>query len=286
LAFLLCALAYNQFLNLLIIEMLRRKVIDHILFNDELELLKIRMKILAPVVDLFIIYESYLTFTGKAKSIHATLNRSSFPDVPYLIKVDRFWDPLNSEGGVSSKNPWRNEQRQRDEMTKNIYRGQINIMSDVDEIPSREIIELVKYLPDSQFPITNFQTQYYYDTYTRFFQPVGNSIFALDDKQSATRLRKRRNKLNKIYGGWHFSCFGGQQMLENKLRSFSHQELEWNSGTLADALQQGKDFVTDRKRDNLIPLTSNKDIPSYVLDNLTGEYAKRPDRLERISMLL
>lgn len=250
----------------------RRKVIDHILFNDELELLKIRLKILAPVVDLFIVYESCYTFTGQSKLPFATKNRDELSCIVAMEK--RLQTQIDSL--PPHKNPWRNEQQQRDKMTQNIYPGQINILGDVDEIPSREIIELVAALPDSAFPITNFQTQYYYDTYTRFFQPVGNSNFVIDSKRTATQIRKRRNKFNPIFGGWHFSCFGGIDVLENKLKSFSHQELEWTRESLQTDLQQGTDFVRDRKRDNLIRLTSNDDIPEYVWKNLTGEYRKNP----------
>jgi beta-1,4-mannosyl-glycoprotein beta-1,4-N-acetylglucosaminyltransferase len=121
------------------------QVIDTIIFSIELDLLEIRLKELWPFVDHFIVLEADRGFTGRPKPLY--LNRS----------LDRFsWakDKLryHSYGGLTAlmpgEGPFKNEAHMRGIMNgivaKYARNGDAIICSDVDEIPSRQTVRLLK----------------------------------------------------------------------------------------------------------------------------------------------
>lgn len=146
-------------------------VVDAVIFANELDLLEIRLRELYPVVDWFFIVESDKTFTSKPKPKAFFENRERFrwaePKIVYgLFEAP----PVTAEEAMSFKL----ETALRDFMT-NLLRtkvrdGDVVIMADVDEIPSRNTIELFKhcdgfpnslhlgmknYLYSFEFPVTH-----------------------------------------------------------------------------------------------------------------------------------
>lgn len=233
-----------------------RTIIDHILFNDELDMLLARLEILSPIVTEFRIYESGFTFQGEKKELHATNNQHLFMYMAPRVTIHAAIEPPH-------RNPWVNEERARNRFK--IIQGAINIMSDVDEIPSRSLCEMVMHLPNSAFPVTNLQDFYYYDIYTKWIEPCACSVFAINTSSNYNRLRQKRKNHTKIYGGWHFSYFGGHDQIRRKLNSFSHTEVQINDSDLKDSIKNGFDFIKTGKRGKLIRLQENPDIPDYVI---------------------
>ena len=244
-------------------------MIDHILFNDELELLLIRMRIMQPYVNEFRIYESAYTFTGKQKRFVAWDNMNRFDEIESDVTVIR-----NSD--LPHRNPWVNEKRTRNRIE--VEPGEINILSDVDEIPSRSVLAMIQKMPLDSFPIVNYQDHYYYDIFTKWQDPIATTVFFLKSN-NIQRMRKIRRRFTKVYGGWHFSCFGGADKLEKKLGDFAHTELNITRPEIEYALQHGTDIVRNRGYDRLVRLSSwrNEDLPDYVctpenMDYLIGNF--------------
>ena len=117
-------------------------VIDCIPFFNELDILKLRLHILDPLVDRFVIEEATHTFSGLPKDLCFEKNREMFeeflPKITYLV-VD------NSPGEISA--------HERDKFQKNALAKALTdasdedvlILSDVDEIPNPVVLhELVK----------------------------------------------------------------------------------------------------------------------------------------------
>lgn len=120
------------------------KVYDAVIFSVELDMLEIRMRELYDVVDHFVILESSRTFTGHPKNAVFQENRErySFAEDKIIYKLV----PLREL--VSGEEPWVNEGAMRNEMTRllwstDIKEGDYVIFSDVDEIPSRQTVELL-----------------------------------------------------------------------------------------------------------------------------------------------
>ena len=117
-------------------------VIDCIPFFNELDILKLRLHILDPLVDRFVIEEATHTFSGLPKDLCFEKNREMFeeflPKITYLV-VD------NSPKEIST--------HERDKFQKNALAKALTdasdedvlILSDVDEIPNPAVLqELVK----------------------------------------------------------------------------------------------------------------------------------------------
>ena len=120
------------------------KVYDAVIFSVELDMLEIRMRELYDVVDYFVILESSRTFTGHPKSAVFQENRErySFAEDKIVYKLVPLRELMPGE------EPWVNEGGMRDEMTKLLWSTEIKegdyvIFGDVDEIPSRQSIELL-----------------------------------------------------------------------------------------------------------------------------------------------
>ncbi len=116
-------------------------IYDCIPFFNELDILKLRMQIMAPYVDKFVLEESTVTFSGEPKEMIFAKNREmfrEFADKIVYVAVDN--SPMS---GVTT--------HERDKFQKNqLIRGMrgckpddIVIFSDVDEIPDPRTLQKV-----------------------------------------------------------------------------------------------------------------------------------------------
>lgn len=128
------------------------KIIDAFIFSIEVDMLEIRMRELWDVVDVFLILESNGTFSGEKKPLvlkqileSPTHNRYAFAKNKIVHKV--FVDSKVLESGQTG---FTNEFAMRSHMQilvqsiPNIEEGDLIIISDVDEIPSKKAIQLLK----------------------------------------------------------------------------------------------------------------------------------------------
>ena len=113
-------------------------IYDCIPFFNELDILKLRMQIMAPYVDKFVLEEATVTFSGEPKEMIFAKHRdmfAEFEDKIIYVAVDD--SPLE---GVTT--------HERDKFQKNgLIRGMtvckpddIVIFSDVDEIPNPRVL--------------------------------------------------------------------------------------------------------------------------------------------------
>ncbi|GJJ14113.1 hypothetical protein Clacol_008370 [Clathrus columnatus] len=124
-------------------------IFDAMLMNNEVDLLEIRLNELDDVVDYFVILESNATFTGLPKSMYFEENKERYSKFSHKILYQFFpgYPPL------PGKTAWDNEAHTRNTMSKFLRSyildhasdaTNIVIMSDVDEIPSRHTLSLLK----------------------------------------------------------------------------------------------------------------------------------------------
>ena len=107
------------------------KIFDCFIFNNEINLLKIRFNILNNYVDYFVICESNFDHNRKIKKINFNINSfSTFKKKIIYIKIT---EP------PQSNNPWINQSNQRNALINGIKKANPEdyiIYSDVDEIPN------------------------------------------------------------------------------------------------------------------------------------------------------
>lgn len=226
-------------------------VYDCFTFFNELDILELRLSTLENVVDKFIIVESTKTHSNLDKELYYDINKSRYEK--YHSKIIHI---VVSEF-PEFKNSWTYENYQRNSIInglENCNPEDLIILSDVDEIPDPSIIKNYRFKNKVYCLI---QDQYYffynYRDKKHLFWLGGTKILKykliqnnelkekhikyneitfpkyLNIEFTMTKLRLYDGCVNIYNGGWHFTYIGGIDAIFNKIKAFSHQELNNNS---------------------------------------------------------
>ena len=272
---------------------------DCIPFFNELDILKLRMQILTPYVDKFVLEESTVTFSGEPKEMVFAEHREmfkEFADKIIYVAVDN--SPMS---GVTT--------HERDKFQKNqLIRGMadckpddIVIFSDVDEIPNPKALTQI---------IENFDSSKIYHLAQRMFycflnmeevsgnllsitgefkgverrQWLGTKICGFESlpKEGIVYLREVSpddvRSVRVADGGWHFGYMGGYgekdvaKRIGVKVQAAAHQEYN-NSRYLSEAVDRllcGEDIFDRNCKFVRVPI--DESYPEY-LRNHQEEYA-------------
>ena len=240
-------------------------VYDCFQFFNELDILKLRMHILSPVVDKFVISEATETFAGSKKPLYYEEHKAEFAEF-----ADRDTFQKNAVG--------RGLKDCKDE--------DIIIFSDLDEIPNpdkvREVIEQIRENRDSAQEKVFHMAQRLFYCYLNMEEVSGNLLaycgefdeipenqrkwlgtkicsYKVAKTMPLGELRWPKCKefgVRVADGGWHFGYMGGsgesdvRKRVAEKVRSAAHQEYN-NKAVLSevdDKIKDGEDiFGRDAK---------------------------------------
>lgn len=233
-------------------------LVDCFSFFNELELLDIRLYELAPIVSKFVLVEATMTHQGHPKVLYFDENKSLFKK--YNIK--HIITDLPHSLADTEEKTWANEEYQRDQIVKGL-KGNTFVdtvmISDLDEIPSREVVKKMK------VPCRLKQRMSYYYVNTITDEPWwGTAIVPMQYTTQISPSRWRKtipSTMVIIDDGWHFSYLGGVDRVIQKIESFAHIELNTEEKKDRDRLQQsiaeGMDLygrTQDRRVFNTIPI--------------------------------
>lgn len=245
-------------------------VYDCIPFFNELDILKLRLNVLNPIVDKFIIEEATVTFSGEPKELCFEKNKDLFteflPKIEYIV-VDN--SPVNTTTHLRDK-------FQKNQLIKGLKDAgdeDVIILSDVDEIPNPEALKQV---------ITEFDRDKIYHFAQRMFYCylnmeetsgkllsitgefpgvkrklwLGTKVFSKKNipPEGIIQLREASvtadNAVRVENGGWHFGYMGSRgerdvaKRIGTKVVAAAHQE--YNDDVLlaeaADRLLLGQDM--------------------------------------------
>ena len=217
-------------------------IIDAFTFLNEKELVELRVKYLNDIVDCFLIVEADFTHTGKEKKwnfpeiLKNNLKKFSNKIQYHQMKVDL----EKAEAEKSSKyigktlgRSWRVETMQRNYL-KEAYKkfsssDDIIIISDLDEIPSKDKISFIKSCDFKTIaPVAFDQALFHLNcNYLNLEQWIGSVAITkkLIDKYEPQVFRDYKNRISRfIDAGWSFSSFGGPKKVREKLEAFCHEE--------------------------------------------------------------
>ena len=203
-------------------------IYDCFLFNDELDLLQLRLQFLDDAVDKFVIVESERTISGQLKPLHFHKNQERFKK--FLPRIIHLVAPVNDLSA------WDYEFFQRNYIKQALQScadDDIIIISDADEIVN---IKDIRSLPGFHTPVLAELPMYYY-----FLNLKSNAKFRVNmiaewsfmkDKDWGNRneiFPKLTNNIiieKTVNTGWHFSYLFGTDIkkYQEKISSFSHQE--------------------------------------------------------------
>ncbi|TCD66999.1 hypothetical protein EIP91_000679 [Steccherinum ochraceum] len=264
------------------------KVLDAVLMSSELDLLEIRMNELDEVVDRFLIVESNATFTGLPKEAYFAKNRAMYSKFEDRI-VYRFLPGFALADGESA---WDVERRTRDAMSSLIAQTvagfasgtqSLVIMSDMDEIPSKPTIALLKECDFGQSIHLQLRNYLYSFEWYLGLTSWRASVQLWDPENSFYRHSKSGERI-LADSGWHCSyCFRTIQEYAVKMKGFSHADrIGGRIDLLApkriqDVICKGKDifgmlpeaysYKDLLSQMSLDPLKSAVGLPRYLLQN-------------------
>lgn len=198
-------------------------IYDCFLYDNEKHCLEIRGEELKSLDVTHVLIESPFTFTGKSKS----LNYWDFAQENHSYNIRGFLCHNMPNNG----NAWDNEVYQRNYIMTALeflkaQDDDIVIISDADEIPYAEAVKM--YSPNHGVASLSMDLYYYYLNCLS-----GEDVWRLPKIMTYKQLKSTTPNEVRQYNpeviiwnaGWHFSYLGGTEAIQNKIRSFSHQEL-------------------------------------------------------------
>lgn len=243
---------------------MKRKIYDTFLFNNELDLLEIRLNILSEYVDYFILVESDQTFTGLPKPLYYLENKNRFEKWSDKIihfvtdnSDEELWNFSKSSPNVgAAQHYWVREFYQKENILKafNAEDNDIVFVSDLDEIWNPKIINLdtLEFIDNKVFkPI---QTAYHYYLNNRSNQNINGwvgtrlGLFSTLKKNGVNYFRTEGvvGSIEIPNGGWHFTNIGNSDFIKQKLESYSHQEYNHNNikQYIQNSIEKNVDFLS------------------------------------------
>lgn len=257
-------------------------IVDAVIFNDELEMLDLRLNILAPVVDRFVIVEAVQTFQGQPKSLHYAEHAERFK--PWADKILHV--PVTSL--PMTNNPWEIEAYQR----MSILRGladcgsdDVAIVSDVDEIPNPAAVASVANayqhrLVNSPAVLAFEMALYSFTLNWRHVRPwFGTRMLRcrhfIESTETPQSLRStvypRPHEMVVHHGGWSFSWFGGVEAVRAKAQAFSHAEINrpdvLSDANIARSIREGVSLVAGDGNEYRYQELDDS-YPRHLIDNI------------------
>ncbi|GAA5910890.1 uncharacterized protein JCM6883_000637 [Sporobolomyces salmoneus] len=280
-----------------------RQVWDAVIFSTELDLFLVRLAELSPIVDKFFVLDSDTTFTGHPKPLilpDALENDPRFAS--YLSKI--VYRTFKGHELEKGEDPFHQEAQMRIRMTEILKEhfpvsseeneeeesAPVMVFSDLDEIPSRKTVELLKAC-EFESPLHLGMRGFLYS----FEWELGGEMeswrpqaWVWEERGRNPEEYYRHGKVTDrilVDSGWHCSwCFRTLSEFVTKAQGFSHvdrlgsrpsallrpqriQETICGGSDMFNMLPEAysyREFITKLK---LIPSKSAINIPDYVVEH-------------------
>ncbi len=236
-----------------------QKIFDTFMFFNELDLLEIRLNILDPYVDYFVISEANITFSGKTKPLYYLENKARFKKFEQKIIHNIVNDTPNDFSNFKHQyfTDWTKSYKhkhngkklleltkdcqievyQRDSIMHALLNNELNdndiiLCSDLDEIPSSKIFNNLNILLEDQELLHCNQRWhiYYLNNYckndwfgTRVCKYRYLKTQSIDLVRYPTEDRSKQKGMILEDSGWHFSYLGGEEKVKEKLESIAYK---------------------------------------------------------------
>lgn len=280
-------------------------IYDCFTFNNELDLLELRLHELELVVDKHVLVESTITFSGHKKPLYYQLNKKRFQKFAHKIihiivnDMDQA-TPVTQLSYFSIKDfqlshieVWSREAHQRNAIKRGLLDCKLNdviLIGDVDEIPNAKSVKISNYTKQ----IVGFEQ----DNFNYFINCIGTEkwvgtkggTFRYLKNMDPEEIRGSTNYLTVKNGGWHFSFLGGYDLIVDKINSFSHQEhnieKNHNQVDIKFNIENGLDIFGRPFKYQFIKLGST--YPKYLLRNVSKykKYIYSQDKTDQNTLSL
>lgn len=263
-------------------------------FYNELDILEIKLNTLYDVVDYFVLVEATTTHTGVIKPLYYEYNRYAYPErfarfkskiIHVLVQnmpitenevlaaistEDRQWLATGYQLG----DDWVRERFQRNEMMRVLQHcdpNDIIIIEDADEIVRPEILANIEnIIVDGSNAVEQTLHTYYLNFKCTNMPWWGSKILRKKFVTNPSEHRFHTPAANYIRdGGWHFNFMGGTKAIQQKIKSYSHQEFNVPEvlNNIDIRLKEKKDALGRLYQYEVVPITADH-YPKYIVDNI------------------
>ncbi len=269
-------------------------VYDCIPFFNEIDILKLRLNILDPLVDRFVIEEATVTFSGEPKELCFEKNRELFreflPKIEYIVVDD---SPLDIATHLRDK-------YQKNALVRGLEKASdrdVILLSDVDEIPNPKVLSriIAEFDPDKIYHLAQRMFYCFLNmeemsgsllSITGEFPGVerkmwlGTKVFSRKSIPTKGIIELREASVTApeavrvADGGWHFGYMGSSRdtdvshRISTKVTAAAHQEYN-DQDTLAEARDKlilGRDIFGRDARFARVEV--DESYPEYLLEHL------------------
>lgn len=222
------------------------------MFSGELDILEIRLNILDPYVDMFVIGESDMTFSGLPKPLYYAENEERFKKwagkILYLVIDDYPNDKGLCELADSSDLvPPGMEHYRRSFYQKESLKKALRGLNDDDIVYYGDCDEIWKPKDPGDKVYKLRQKVYAYYLNNRSDEPWRGTLVSKYKNIREGGLNDLRAKTEETMedGGWHFTSMGGYHAVIKKLESYDHQEVNTPEvkNRLKERMEKGEDFI-------------------------------------------
>jgi hypothetical protein len=226
------------------------------IFN-ELDLLEIRLNILDPHVDKFVIGQSKQTFSGKEKSLYFDIKDERW--AKWKDKIIEVLIPVIEPDDVFIRTAFQKDYLRT--ALKDCKPDDVIYYGDVDEIWRPKDVE-------GKLQQLNY-CYYLNQRSSEDWQGTNRVLY-----KNLTNLNELRADHSNVLlnGGWHFTNQGGIDQIRKKIDAYDHQEMITDDvrANLEQRMLNGEDYL-GRSRDwQGFPFefwTSEVDLPEYIIKN-------------------
>ena len=279
------------------------KIFDCFMYFDEEIILDLRLNMLHPFIDYFIIVESSFTHKGDKRNLKFDIKKfNKFKEKIIYLTYDKMPDQIedvfenDSDDEKSRKlilNAAHRENGQRNHISKGLKIADdedLILISDVDEIPNLKNLDFKKIKNEI---ILFKQDMFYYKLNLKMPDIVWSGTKGCKKKnfKNPQWLRNIKDKKYPIYrldtffsekkyinlkfidnGGWHFSNIKTAEEIEHKLKSYlHHREFDVNPLSLEEIknIIKNKQAIYDLKVDKKVNKIGNgSELEEYPLSKL------------------
>lgn len=271
-----------------------RMVYDCFPFFNELDILKLRLAIMDPFVDRFVMEESDVTFSGEPKEMIFASHREEF--APWLDKI--IYIPVTDcPKGLA---PHDMDHWQKDHLLEGLRECEpddVILFSDVDEIPNPDILPGL--MADMQHgAIYHLAQRMFYCflnveevsgkllSYSGDFEDaprpmwLGTKLFFYDSLKGRgfwdlrTPEARKEDGIRVADGGWHFGYMGGAHETDlakrvgDKVQAAAHQEYNETEilVQIADRIRTGQDIFG--REAAFVRVEVDETYPAYLREHM------------------
>jgi len=275
-------------------------IIDCFTFFNELKLLQLRLEETSDVVDYYVLVESIKTFTNKDKELYYQNNKHLFEKyrhkIIHIIVDDMPEESDSTDFDIIGNHPndanWTRERFQRNAIMRGLQRLNLNgddiiIINDADEIIRKEVLEYFKGDGVRGLYVLAVDS-YIYNLRNKCLQgwpppriSCGSRAINYGDLLEIGSVDKVRNTYlhnRELYpngaindnlfawivrdAGWHFSYFGETQSIIDKIKSYSHQELNTKDiiNNIDEYISSGK-YISNDYQTEIVDIQNNFNLP-------------------------